>query len=308
MGYKRAGYTVLGCCEIDPSMMAIYKTNHHPKYAYEMDIRDFAKLEDYPEDLIGVDVLDGSPPCSVFSLAGKREAGWGVEKKFREGQKEQRLDDLFFYFLDVAERLKPKVIISENVKGMLVANAKGWLNQIIKKFDDVGYVVQLFLLNAARMGVPQKRERVFLVAHRKDLELPKLELSFDEPEIPFGVVREEHGDEGSPYLMSLLKYRKLTDRDVSDTNKRVTKKASRFTSPIIRDDEPCRTITSGGELCRMYDGKLLTNKDIINCQTFPQDFDFCGSSVQYVCGMSVPPFMMERLSREVYRQWLSKVG
>lgn len=304
MGYKRAGYTVLGCCEIDPAMMRIYKANHHPKYAFEMDVRDFAAMDEYPEELIGVDVLDGSPPCSVFSLAGKREAGWGVEKKFREGQKEQRLDDLFLHFLDVATKLKPKVIIAENVKGMLVGSAKGWLNMIFKKFGEIGYDVQLFLLNAARMGVPQKRERVFFIAHRKDLPYPKIELKFEEPEILFGAVREETGDDGSPALMKLLEHRKLTDRDASDTNKRATRNNSRFNTPIMRDDEVCRTITSGGDLARMYDGKVMTKHDIISCQTFPQDFDFCGASVQYVCGMSVPPFMMERVAREVYRQWL----
>ncbi|WP_044959738.1 DNA methyltransferase, partial [Butyrivibrio sp. WCD2001] len=55
---------------------------------------------------------------------------------------------------------------------------------------------------------------------------------------------------------------------------------------------------------RMCDGLLMTDKDIINCQTFPQDFDFMNQNVQYVCGMSVPPVMMAKISEQVYLQWL----
>lgn len=88
---------------------------------------------------------------------------WNTEKVFREGQAKQRLDDLFLYFIAIAKRLQPKVVIAENVKGIIIGNAKGWVNQIVKGFDDAGYAVQIFLFNAARMGVPQKRERVFLL-------------------------------------------------------------------------------------------------------------------------------------------------
>ena len=133
MGYKLAGYEVVGNCEIDPDMMKIYRRNNHPEHSFLMDIRDFVELPDgkIPEKLKCLDVLDGSPPCSVFSMAGVREDGWNVEKAFREGQAKQRLDDLFLYFIQVAERLKPKVVIAENVKGLITGNAKGWVNQIV---------------------------------------------------------------------------------------------------------------------------------------------------------------------------------
>ena len=90
----------------------------------------------------------------------------------------------------------------------------------------------------------------------------------------------------------------------ADINKRVRKSNSGFTSPINHDDEPVQTITAGGYCFRMCDGLLMTDKDIINCQTFPQDYDFKKQSVQYVCGMSVPPVMMAKISEQVYRQWL----
>lgn len=308
MGYKLAGYTVLGNCEIDPDMMRVYQANHHPKYSYLMDIRDFVKLPDdeIPDELKHLDVLDGSPPCSVFSLAGDREGGWNVEKTFREGQAKQRLDDLFFYFIEAARRLQPKVVIAENVKGLIEGNAKGWVNQIVKEFDDAGYVVQIFLFNASRMGVPQKRERVFFIAHRKDLDYPKLQMKFTSKPVLFGDVREPYGKELSDDKLSakLMKYRIPSDKCLADISVRVRKKNSGFTSPISHDDEPAQTITAGGHSFRMCDGLLMTDRDIINCQTFPQDYDFLDQRVQYICGMSVPPVMMAKISEQVYLQWL----
>lgn len=84
-------------------------------------------LKDYPKELYNLDILDGSPPCSTFSLAGEREKNWGKSKKFREGQAYQVLDDLFFEFIKLAEKLKPKIIVAENVKGILMGNAKDML-------------------------------------------------------------------------------------------------------------------------------------------------------------------------------------
>ena len=308
MGYKLAGYQVVGNCEIDPEMMNLYKTNNHPKYSYLMDIRDFVALpdEEIPEELKDLDILDGSPPCSVFSMAGSREDAWNVEKAFREGQAKQRLDDLFLYFIKVAEKLRPKVVIAENVKGLITGNAKGWVNLIVKSFRDAGYEVQIFLFNASKMGVPQKRERVFFIAHRKDLDYPKLKMNFDSKPIPFSAVREPYGKAmpESTLASKLMKYRIPSDRCLQDINKRVRRSGSGFTSPINHDDEPVQTITAGGYQFRMCDGLLMTDKDIISCQTFPQDYNFMNQSVQYVCGMSVPPVMMAKISEQVYRQWL----
>ena len=90
MGYKRAGFQVLGNVEIDPAVNAVYRKNNHPKYSYEMDLREFNGKNDLPEELFHLDILDGSPPCTSFSSAGKRDETWGKEKKFREGQKKQR--------------------------------------------------------------------------------------------------------------------------------------------------------------------------------------------------------------------------
>lgn len=304
MGYKLAGFDVLGFCELDKKMAQLYQRNHHPRFAYVMDVRDLLKQE-LPEEFYNLDILDGSPPCSVFSIAGGREKNWNKEKKFKEGQKKQRLDDLFFYFLDIAKELRPKVIVAENVKGLILGNARGYVNEIMKKFSACGYDAQLFLLNAAKMGVPQARERVFFIARRKDLKLPKIKFYFSESVITFGDVRTKKGKPAAGQAAELLRYRRKGDRDLSDINKRVTKKTSMYTSQIFYDDEPARTVTAGGYMARFCDGMLLSDQDISNIQTFPQDYDFCGMDVQYVCGMSVPPVMMANVAREVDAQLLS---
>lgn len=103
-----------------------------------------------------------------------------------------------------------------------------------------------------------------------------------------------------------MKYRIPSDRCLQDINRRVRKSGSGFTSPINHDDEPVQTITAGGYCLRMCDGLLMTDRDIISCQTFPQDYDFMDQNVQYVCGMSVPPVMMARIAEQVYRQWLAR--
>ncbi|WP_250481369.1 DNA cytosine methyltransferase, partial [Caballeronia sp. GAOx1] len=80
--------------DIDKKMIEVYKLNHNPKYSFLESITTFAKRKDLPKELYELDILDGSPPCSSFSMAGNREKDWGKEKIFREGQELQVLDTL----------------------------------------------------------------------------------------------------------------------------------------------------------------------------------------------------------------------
>ncbi len=312
MGYKLAGYHVIGNVEIDREMNKLYCLNHHPAYNYCMDVRDFFNIPDadLPPALFSLDILDGSPPCSVFSSAGEREKGWNKEKQFREGQKMQRLDDLFFAFIRVAEKLKPRVIVAENVKGLISGKAKGYVNEIIKAFRVAGHVPQIFLLNAARMGVPQARERVFFIAQRKDQHFPKLEMNVNEPPIYFRDVRTKDGVpiKSGTQAYELMKNRIPSDHRLSDIYLRLYGRESGFTNYIWRDEQVCGTIASGGSYFRMYDGMGLSDQDFINIQTFPQDYDFLDQSVQYVCGMSVPPVMMAQIARQIDLQWFRRTG
>ena len=302
MGYKLNGLKVKWVNDIDPQMEKIYKSNHNPENYYLCDIRELKSKID-PSIIGKVDILDGSPPCSSFSMAGNREKDWGKEKVFREGQAKQILDDLFFKFLDFAEYLQPKVIIAENVKGMLIGNGKKYTQNVLKRFDEIGYNVQLFLLNSAIMGVPQKRERVFFIASRKDLMLPKLKLEFNEQPIRFGNIRSKTGQPVTDHVKTLMKYYRKGDKSMANIVKRINGKLSGFTSMIIDDNKVSNTVISTGNDYRAFDKLECSEEDYIRRQTFPLDYNFQKAGVKYVCGMSVPPIMMAQIINQILKQW-----
>ena len=310
MGYKLAGFEHLGGVEIDPPVADIYKTNHQPKYLFVEDIRFFRKRDDLPPELFNLDILDGSPPCSTFSTAGSREKAWGKEKKFREGQKKQTLDDLFFEFIELTKRLQPKVVLAENVKGLVTGNAKAYVRQIIDEFEQAGYSVQLFLLNAASMGVPQKRERVFFIGQRKDLKFPKLILKFDEKPILYGEIKGEIGKANSEHDNSIWNKRQRGDESFSSTVIRIGGKATNWNSKYIYENAVCNTITStsGSKLIEFESPFHVSNQKIIQIGSFPLDYNFKKMDVKYLIGMSVPPVMTAQIAHQIWLQWLQKTG
>ena len=317
MGYKLAGFDVIGCNEIDPKMMAAYIANHNPKYSYLEPIQTFKLQEDLPEELFNLDILDGSPPCSSFSMAGNREQDWGKEKKFREGQSEQILDTLFFDFIDLAERLQPKVVIAENVKGLLLGNAIHYVRRIYEAFDKAGYHCQHFLLDASTMGVPQRRERVFFTCIRKDLAeqfmeqadmftiRPRLKMNFNEKEIPFGEVQVE--DSNRKPLSERKKYRweKADEYGRFDQRSEGGVKFGYFYK--LMKWRVCATILTEATCYSIEDTPHHINQDELKMVgSFPSDYNFLKLNPQYLIGMSVPPVMTANVATEVYNQWLSK--
>ena len=302
MGYKLAGFNVLGGIEIDPEMMEIYRANHRPKHSYLMGVEEFNKIpdEELPAPLFSLDILDGSPPCSSFSTAGVREKKWGKRSKFREGQAEQVLDDLFFHFIATANKLKPRVVIAENVKGLVTGKARGYVREIFRSFEGAGYNCQLFVLNACRMGVPQARERTFFVAHRGS---KPLELDFSEQWISTATAFEGCSSKGAKTLPpSFLRLWGCVEPGQSLLK---AHGKSFFTAKKLWKSRPSQTQTASSSLLHFDEPRFLSPHEAIRLQTFPEDFDFRGSCPIYVCGMSVPPFMMERVATEVKNQWLN---
>jgi DNA (cytosine-5)-methyltransferase 1 len=309
MGYKLAGYEVLGGVEIDPEMMKVYRANHNPKHSFLMGVEEFNKLprDKIPKEFFDLDILDGSPPCSSFSTAGSRDKAWGEKKKFREGQADQVLDDLFFHFIETAKILQPKVVIAENVKGLVVGKAKGYVKQIAQHFNLAGYDLQLFLLNSAFMGVPQKRERTFFIARKRSLGRQELKLDFKEKTIPFKDIKECGAKSNlSPRVANLWKHRLPKDLHIGFINQRLTGKLTGFTTMIQKDDMPLYTITASDSNILFSEPRTLTSREVILGQSFPDDYNFMGLEPKYICGMSVPPFMMQRVASEIERQWFSK--
>lgn len=324
MGYKLAGFDVLGCNEIDPKMIEAYKTNHNPKYAYLEPIQTFKNRTDLPKELYNLDILDGSPPCSSFSMAGNRDKDWGKEKKFREGQADQVLDTLFFDFIDLAKELQPKVVVAENVKGLLLGNAKEYVKEIYKQFDAAGYYCQHFLLNASKMGVPQRRERVFFICLRKDLakdflywqdmftEVPKIEMEFNEKEIPFKDF--DSGKPGHPLPPCLIKDDNYINcnngESMGNYMRRTIGKEKYFSYKKIDPNRSLSTILAAydsGEF-RTDMPNFLHYEDLINGGSYPNDYNFLKLKHKYLIGMSVPPVMTAQIASNIYEQWLSKIN
>ena len=308
MGYKRAGCSIVAANDIDPEMAWHYKRNLNPPLYYLCPIADLitAKL---PDELFNLDILDGSPPCSTFSMAGSREKSWGKDKHFREGQAKQVLSDLFFDYLNLVERLKPRVAIAENVKGMILGNAKGYTKLVMARFKEIGYRVQLFLLNAADCGVPQRRERVFFVAIRDDIDAPPLKLLPKHRWISAGEATAD---------LRVLTAEEIVDTKADDHYKKYWSntipgavstngkgKQGVFYGVRLSSKETSRTLVSGTTYHHWELFRRLTYREWKRLGSFPDDYHAKTDKIgKYMIGMSVPPKMTEAVARAVIHQWL----
>lgn len=308
MGYKLAGFTVLGGVEIDPDMMKVYRANHNPKFSYLMGVKEFKNIPDseLPPELYNLDILDGSPPCSSFSMSGARDKKWGKEAKFREGQAVQVLDDLFFDYISIADKLRPKIVVAENVKGLIQGKARGYVKEIFNKFSIAGYDCQLFLLNASRMGVPQRRERTFFIAKRKDLCLPYLKLEYNEEPMSVEEAFKTLGPQpGKATDQQAIYWRQLKP---GESFKKVHPKGHWFNAIKLHPKQPANTLAAQGGCGGLYhysECRKVSPAECLRLQTFPDDYDLQGLEAYYLCGMSVPPFMLQRLAYQIQLQWLS---
>ncbi len=316
MGYKRAGCNIVAANDIDPEMAWHYKHNLKPPAYYLCPIGDLITKQ-LPEELFDLDILDGSPPCSTFSMAGSREDAWGKKKHFREGQASQVLSDLFFDYLNLVDRLKPRVAIAENVKGMILGNAKGYTKLVMQRFKEIGYRPQLFLLNAADCGVPQRRERVFFCAVRDDIKAKPLTLKPQHRWISAG--------EATVDLQELTAAEK-TDTAVGKCAAEwwpKTKPGERFEQAVIRSGRkpklfnwpkvdstvPASSVaaTNHNKMTHWSECRALTFREWKRLGSFPDDYHAKTDKIgKYMIGMSVPPKMTEVVARAVIQQWLQK--
>ena len=149
---KQAGHECVGFCEIDKFARASYKAIHDTKG--EIELHDVTQVTDEEIRSIGtVDVICGGFPCQAFSIAGNRRG----------------FDDtrgtLFFEVARFASILKPKYLFLENVKGLLNHDNGNTFEVILSTLDELGYDVEWQVLNSKNFGVPQNRERVFIIGH-----------------------------------------------------------------------------------------------------------------------------------------------
>lgn len=289
MGYKLAGYDVVAANDIDPKMRMVYEKNHHPKQYILDDIRNVIERDDLPE----IDLLDASPPCTSFSIAGRWTKDWGVEKKYKEGQSKQVLDDLFFETIKLVEKMQPKVFVGENVERITQGSAMRYTREIVKQLQALGYTTQVFVLNSADMGVPQRRRRAFFIANRMG---KKINLSFNEKHVTLREISDELDHESN----------------LTDTYKKYWAEA-KIEQPVgkfaarrkLSYDNVPRTATATHVNYHPKYPRELNFKEQLKVSSWPEDYDFCGLKPFYVMGMSVPPVMMANVAHEIYEQLLS---
>jgi DNA (cytosine-5)-methyltransferase 1 len=163
LGFEQAGFDVLAAVEIDPVHCATHEYNFPNCKIICKSVADVIKEDIF--SAIGVreiDVIFGGPPCQGFSLMGKRAI-------------DDPRNSLVFHFLRIINEIQPKYFVMENVKGMAIGKHKKFIEEILSLLDTYGYdIVQPYrVLNAAYYGVPQSRERLFLIGCRQGLPLPE---------------------------------------------------------------------------------------------------------------------------------------
>ena len=170
LGFAWAGYQTVAACEFVEAARDTYRANFPGVPIYEGDVRGVSGDELLAlAGVDSVDVLEGSPPCSSFSTAGKRSAHWGQVRSYSDT--EQRTDDLFDEYLRLVGEIRPRAFVAENVAGLVKGVSKGYFREVIASARAKGYRVGARVLDAQWLGVPQRRTRVIIVGFRDDLDL-----------------------------------------------------------------------------------------------------------------------------------------
>lgn len=320
LGYKLAGLNVIGAVEFVNFQAKNYILNNPNTKVYEADIRKL-KLNKIMEDLKlkqgELDILDGSPPCASFSLAGARNKNWGKVKQY--SNRKQRTDDLFFEYIRFIKGFKPKIFVAENVKGLVIGKAKGYYNEIFKKMQKCGYNVKAKIMNAKYYEVPQSRERVIFIGVRKDI---KINPSFPEPINKIITVKDAIGN-----LIITKKEEKETIIKKHYESYKYAKKCKQgesiakyhpkgyyFTCVRLSANKPSNTILQTGGcsgtsyLIHYKDLRRLTIREIKKLMSFPLTFKVIGTYAQKweALSRSVPPNMMKHIAINIKKQILNK--
>lgn len=285
VGMKPLGFHFLKTIEIDKKCCETLKENKEYIGVIDEEIRpmDITKVKPKELGLNNIDYMVGGPPCQSFSACG-----------LRKGTEDSR-GLLFTYYCDYVKYFKPKAFVFENVRGILSSKKGKDFNIICKEFEKIGYKIYWRLLNAADYGVPQQRERVFIVGIRSDIGI---DFKFPRPlygedsitKIPYVTVGDVIGDieeqevvkEFNGKYAYLLKDIPLGDNYSYYTKERgypnpVFEWRSKFSSFLYKMNphDICRTITASP---RKYDGpfhwhnRKCTIEELKRLQGFPQDY------------------------------------
>ena len=332
-GYRLAGGNILCINEFVEEARKTYKENYPDTPIIPDDIKQL-KGENFLETA-GIqkgelDILDGSPPCSAFSMCGtlgkagsKHSDGWGKTKKYSTGKIVENIEDLFFEYVRIAKDIKPKVIIGENVAGLDAGEAKQKRNQIDKAIEEIGYDVSYKILNASHFGVPQSRRRLFFIGIREDVS-EAIGLSFMNIGSVFPQENKEVVTIGEAFdgieldpeevkwctdtWLNSAHYRDTASLMPDDPDKVLGgndfhPKGWHFNVKKMSRHHPAPTITTNADVCHYIEKRRLTISEIKRIMGLPDDFIVTGSMSQKIerCGRMVPSLMMKALAESVYK-------
>lgn len=273
--------------DIDNRVLKIFKENFNTP-VFNGDIRDL-NYQNLPDH----DFLTGGFPCQSFSIVAQNPPRLGIKDEKGE---------LFFEMCKILREKQPKVFVAENVKGILSANNKKAFPLIIKEFEESGYYVSWKLLNAVDFGVPQKRERVFIVGFRDKADFDKF--SFPQPtNIKKRVLSEVIFPESE--IDEKYYFSERAIQGLKNSNRKMNKGRAQDIN------EPCNTV--GAHLAKVslnstdpvlyINGRYrrFTPREVARIQSFPDSFSLVGSdTAQYIClGNAIPPVVFWYLTRSI---------
>lgn len=322
LGLEMAGFDIRVACEFIESARETYAANHKGVPIDGRDIRTISGkdlLEVAGVNRFEIDLLEGSPPCSPFSTAGKRHKHWGQTNTYSDS--EQRSDDLFFEFARLIDEIRPKVFIAENVKGLVTGSAKGYFKMILGRLRDLGYRVETRLLDASLLGVPQKRQRIIFIGTRNDLGIKPV---FPKP---FGYtytmydalgkhlrVPDTAGsvDPETGCNISLETY-KIGEAYRSLAIGEHHKKYFQLFRPDPNKPVPTIVASIGNQgsanIKHPFEFRCFTLQELRRLCSFPDDFALHGTFIQRAerLGRAVPPLMMKAIAETVRDEILKKL-
>ena len=308
LGFEQAGFRVVWANEFEPHCRATYIRNH--PYT-EFVLGDICKID--PHSIPDCDGFIGGPPCQSWSVAGRRK---GLEDE--RGQ-------LFLTYIEIIKAKKPKFFLIENVKGLLDGMFKYVFIMFLDKLKEAGYDVKWELLDAVNYGVPQNRERVFIVGFRKDLNV-----NFEFPKPTFNALNtliHAIGDikETPTYYKGKDKVApnpKLANHDVINLgfnpfyfrgNRRRGWQQPSFTINATADFAPLhpsspKMLCYGHENWDFQKGKQneyrrLSVRECARIQTFPDDFIFEYEDIRNaykMVGNAVPPRLACVIAKAIF--------
>ena len=311
MGYKLAGANVLASLEFIESARECYRLNFPNTPIIEKDIRNVSGKEIL--DLIGLkkgelDILDGSPPCASFSVAGKGAKLWGKVKPYSSTK--QRVDDLFDEQIRLIGEIKPKACVIENVKGMTMGIAKEVLSNYVLKLQKLGYDVNVEVLDSRYFETATSRQRVFVIGIRKDLKKkashPKpfsKQTTFSEAVKNIKIDKKER-QKLLTHLNNpkLQRYAYIRQCKQGETCQKYDPKGNYFTTRRAHMHRPMPTATTHFlDILHPLEHRPLTINELKACSSFPTNFKIIGTYTQQYerIGRAVPPNLMKHIAKHI---------